>query len=271
MLSSATTYCGIFELTSRTCNGAAVFMSSTARDTYPKGLSLWLSSSPIVGLAWVLSAPSSECAGPTAGPWAPVASADLELLNTAKWAFGVSIRCGVSRGVPPPPPGTINIALRTTVWSSSAWDSYVAPSKYLTNGGHVKPGCTITGNSVFTARGDMWPWITIDLGALARVYTVTFWSSARFYEDPMMMNAYQILAGNSSLPDANNVSTGPLTVPGNPVCAAGAPPAAWLTRVQPTFTAACSAVGRYITIQRIDGQQIINLCQVEVFGAPPRQ
>lgn len=106
--------------------------------------------------------------------------------------------------------------------------------------------------------------MTIDLGGVARVFTVTLWNRADSNFNTLPQ--FRIFAGNLSLPSAGTIVSGAAIY--NPGCARSSPPAAWLSGSQPSFMVTCQAIARYVTIQRTDGGGNMNLCQVEVTGAP---
>lgn len=163
---------------------------------------------------------------------------------------------------PPPQPGAVNVALNAAVRASSSWGG-LEPQFFLTNGAPWRPGgCAGPPlNTAHTAYFDYWPWVTVDLGAPTRVFSVTLWNRADCCFD--RLPKLRIFAGNVSAP----VGTVFGVAAGNPTCAVGAAPAAWLSGAVPTFTMTCNAVARYVTVQRTDGGGVMNLCQLEVTGA----
>lgn len=109
------------------------------------------------------------------------------------------------------------------------------------------------------------PWITVDLGAVSTVFSVTLWNRGDCCQNRLL--SFSIFAGNQPLPVAGTLAIAS-TLSYNPVCASGVPPASWLSGATPSFTVICAATARYITLQRTDGNAIINLCQIEVDGLP---
>lgn len=103
------------------------------------------------------------------------------------------------------------------------------------------------------------------MGRAVQIFTITIWNRADCCQN--RLPSFMIWAGNVSYTVPFTAATSIFYWNPNLLCASGSPTADWLAGRTPSFTVACNANARYVTLQRTDGGALINLCQLEITGA----